>query len=78
VSATLVHPLTETRLPTLAQTSALATPEGCTTEHISGIDAIASIAVPAAIQDRAHRVVAVSFRVTLHPAQVMESTDNVP
>lgn len=29
VSATLVHPLIEIRLPTLAQTSASATPEGC-------------------------------------------------
>jgi hypothetical protein len=29
-----VHPLTETRLPKLAQTSALATPEGCNTKYI--------------------------------------------
>jgi hypothetical protein len=57
-----VHPLTETRLPTLAQTSALATPEGCTTEYISGIDVTAIIAIPAAIQDRSHQVIAVSFR----------------
>jgi hypothetical protein len=71
VSPTLVHPLTETRLPTLAQTSALATADGCTTQYISGIDAIATIAIPAAIQDRAHRV-------TRHPAQVMESTGNAP
>jgi hypothetical protein len=78
VSPTLVHPLTETRLPTLAQTSALATADGCTTQYISGIDAIATIAIPAAIQDRAHNVIAVSFGVTRRPAQVMESTGNAP
>jgi hypothetical protein len=61
VSATLVHPLTETRLPALTQTSALATPEGCTTAYISGIDVRAKTAVPAAIQDRIHRFIAVTF-----------------
>jgi hypothetical protein len=78
VSATLVHPLTETRLPTLAQTSALATPEGCTTEYISGIDGTASSAIPTAIQGRTHNVIAVSFAVTGRPARVMESTGNAP
>jgi hypothetical protein len=62
VSATLVHPLTETRLPTLAQTSALATPEGCTTAYISGIDVRANTAIPAAVQDRTHRFIAISSR----------------
>jgi hypothetical protein len=57
----LVHPLTETRLPTLAQTSALATPEGCTTAYISGIDVRANAAIPAAIHDRTHRFIAISF-----------------
>ena len=61
VSATLVHPLTETRLPTLAQTSALATPEGCTTAYISGIDVTANTAIPTAVQDRTHRFIAISF-----------------
>jgi hypothetical protein len=56
----------------------LATADGCTTQYISGIDRKATIASPAAIQDRAHRVIAVSFGVTRRPAQVMESTDNVP
>jgi hypothetical protein len=56
----------------------LATADGCTMQYISGIDAIATIAIPTAIQDRVHRVTAVSFGVTRHPAQVMESTDNVP
>jgi hypothetical protein len=74
----LVHPLTETRLPTLAQTSALATPEGCTTEYISGIDAKAIVAIPAATQDRIHNLIAVSFRVTGRSARVMASTGNVP
>jgi hypothetical protein len=62
VSATLVHPLTETRLPTLAQTSALATLAGCTTAYISGIDVRAKTAIPAAVQDRTHRTIAISFR----------------
>jgi len=61
VSATLVHPLTETRLPTLAQTSALATPEGCTKVYISGIDVRANTAIPAAVQDRTQRFIAISF-----------------
>ena len=61
VSATLVHPLTETRLPTLAQTSALATPEGCMTAYISGIDVRANTAIPAAVQDRTHRFIAISI-----------------
>lgn len=78
MSATLVHPLTETRLPTLAQTSALATPEGCTTEYISGIDVTASIAIAAAIQGRTHNVSAEPFVVTARPARVMESTGNAP
>ena len=78
MSATLVHPLTETRLPTLAQTSALATAEGCTTEYISGIDVTATIAIPAAIHDRTHNVIAVSFEVTGRPARVMESIGNAP
>jgi hypothetical protein len=57
----LVHPLTETRLPTLAQTSALATPEGWTTADISGIDVRANSVIPAAVQDRTHTFIAISF-----------------
>lgn len=76
MSATLVQPLTETRLPTLAQTSALATAEGCTTEYISGIDVTAAIAIAAAIQGRIHHVVAASFAITARPDRVMESTGN--
>jgi hypothetical protein len=78
VSARLVHPLTETRLPTLAQTSALATAEGCTTQYISGIDAMATIAIPAAIQERTHMVIATSFGVTGRPARAMGSTGTAP
>ena len=61
VSATLVHPLTETRLPTLAQTSAWATPEGCTTAYISGIHVRANTVIPAAVQDR--------IELAAHPAR---------
>ena len=67
VSATLLHPLTEIRLPTLAHTSALATPVVTTV-----FDATASTAIPAAIHGRT------CFRLTLHPARVVESTGNVP
>ena len=67
VSATLVHPLTEIRLPTLAQTSALATPVATTT-----FDVTASIAIPTAIHDRT------CMRLTRRPAQVGESSGNAP
>lgn len=70
MSATFVQPLTETRLPTLAQTSALATPEGCTTEYISGIEVTAIAAIPATSQDR--------IPVTVRPARLRESTGSAP
>jgi hypothetical protein len=67
VSATLLHPLTETRLPTLAHTSALATPV------VTGaFDATASSAIPAAIHGRT------CLRFMLRPARVVESIGNVP
>jgi hypothetical protein len=57
----LVHPLTETRLPKLAQTSALATPEGCTTADISGIEVRVNNAIPAVVQDRTSSFIAISL-----------------
>jgi len=67
VSATLVHPLTEIRLPMPAQTSALATPVVTAT-----FDVTASAAIPAAIHDRT------CARFTRRSARVGESNGNVP
>ena len=67
VSATLLHPLTEIRLPTLAHTSALARLVVTT-----AFDVTANTAMPAAIQHRR------CFGLMRRPAQVVESNDNVP
>ncbi|OBG64831.1 hypothetical protein A9X03_05300 [Mycobacterium sp. E1715] len=55
-----VHPLTETRRPTLAHTSALATPDGRTTAYVSGIAARANTAIPPAVHDRALTFIGIS------------------
>jgi hypothetical protein len=56
-----MHPPTEMRLPALAQTSALATPEGCTMAYISGTAVSAKTAIPAAAQDCITSFIAFSF-----------------
>jgi hypothetical protein len=57
----LVHPLTETRLPTLAHTSALAAPGGCATAYSSGIAVSANTAIPAPAHERSQSFIASSF-----------------
>ncbi|WP_156687454.1 hypothetical protein [Mycobacterium sp. Marseille-P9652] len=62
MSATLVHPLTEIRLPTLAQTSAVATPGGWKMANISGMAVSANIAAAPAAQERNFIVTGSPFR----------------
>src|SRR5215472_16878634 len=61
VSATFMHPPTEMRLPKFAQTSALATPDGCITAYMSGTAVSAKTAIPAAVQDRVQSFIAIPF-----------------
>jgi hypothetical protein len=64
----LVHPLTETRLPALTQTSARATPDGWIVANSSGTAVNASIPMANAGHVRLVRLIAISLPLPGFPA----------